>query len=254
MFGAFLTLLDDEGRILFFAGGAMRRRMNAETDRVLIRTPEDIVRSVVERDSAADYRAVDITGSARSRHYDVAFREVPFLTLMLASAFPRATSWSILEVGPQGTLRQANGVPNGGNTERFLDDRTWRIDMAAGPVDKSGQGSLRARIAPEAFEYAEAYPSAWSLAVVSAFLFGGMTDVPKATPFGESAQVNLVIDQETALRVQKKENMERRRLERRMASSNVAASYGHVKTQLCEALRPSDTAAVIDGAAAADSK
>lgn len=243
MYGAFLTLLDEEGRILYFAGGALRRRATQDTDEVTILTPEDIMKGVAGG-YQPDYRQITLEGEMR-REYKVVFRDIPFLSAYLGQSIPTASSWAILKIGPSPDKRWNGAVPNGENSEVHLDNRTWNEAAGLGKVGGSGGNDISARLAPEASTIAESLQSAWSLAITGSFLFGGMSqNIPEVEPIKYSHVLNNIIDHETALRRQKKKEMDQR------AAMRIASRKGEDPGAGMRALANAVNPAVLDEMAA----
>jgi hypothetical protein len=263
MYGAFLTALDEEGRILFFAGGALRRKVTKTTDEVVLMTPEDIYRGTMGIGSEGafqpEYKVITLEGPDKHRDYPLEFRDCPFLSAYLgrqlvdpvtpqeaeAGRLPRqlATSWGILRVGPARDKMMDGFKPNGTNAELFLEPRTWKESAVAGSVPGSGSNNLTARLSPYALSFAENYPSAWSLAVSSAYLFGGMTIIPTATPIQASTVVSNLIDHETQTRLRKKAAMEVARAAR-IAAERAGSEVGGHMNLLRSAIDPATMAAM----------
>jgi hypothetical protein len=137
----------------------------------------------------------------------------------------------------------AGYCPNGTNAELFLEPRTWKESDAAGSVPGSGSNDLIARLAPTALSLAENFPSAWSLAVSSAYLFGGMKNIPTTTPIKASAVVSNLIDHEEQTRLRKKAAMEVARAARIAAERAGSEVGGHMHT-LRSAIDPTTMAAM----------
>lgn len=247
MYGAFLTLLDEEGRILFFAGGALRRRVSKTVDEVVMMTPSDVYRGTmgINADSAfqPEYQTLRLEGPEKHKDYSLEFRDCPFLSAYLGRQIPEASSWGILKVGPDRSKMMNGAIPNGENKELFLEPRTWKESAVAGEVPGSGSNSLVDRLAPTALSLAENIPSAWSLAVSSAYLFGGMTQIPTITPIKASVVVDNLIDHEEKTRVEKAAAMELARAAR-FAAERAHNGVGSHMNLLRSAIDPVTMAAM----------
>ena len=219
MYGAFLTLLDSQGRILFFVAGALRCRTSEDEDTVFYLDTIDILQGAMGagkedgRPFQPEVRTVVLKGDARRGGHEVKFREIPALTRYLAASIPEAARWGLLSVGVSPTKRMQGGVPNGENSEVYLHSRSWKVDDKMGPVPGSSTRSLADRLAPRAIEFAQARPSAWLLAMTGAALFGGMTVLPRAA-VPASVALSGLIRSETELRAEKVRQLREARLRR----------------------------------------
>lgn len=211
MHGAFLTLLDKDGKILLFVAGALRRQVSKTVDEVSSFCEADILRGVTGG-YQPEVTTIELSGENKWRDHPAIFREIPYLSLFLGGMIPEAVSWGILQVGPHATLKYKNGVPNGTNSEIHLDPRHWKQKEGA---DTFGGGQdLTARLAPEAVDYAKVVQSAWPLAVTATYLFGGMqTNMPDVDVCRKSKALNDIIDSEVSIRRQRKRERALARME-----------------------------------------
>lgn len=216
MESSFLTLLDSEGRILFFVAGALRRFEAKNHDQVVMLLPShltDGIASVKGKVYQPEYQVIDIKGRDVHRQYTLELRESPLLTTFLGNRIPEARSWGILEIGPNKQLRFIGHRPNGTNSEQFLNPRSW-MQAEGPPVPGSGTNDLQSRMAPNAWHYAQSIPSAWTLAITASYLYGGMTTVPNATPIQDSAEIGNLIEKEMADRRERKLRQETQKAHR----------------------------------------
>jgi hypothetical protein len=269
MYGAMLTLLDAQGRILLFVAGALRCRTSDTTDTVLSVSTTALlggIRGIAVVDGkpviGAPYEpavtATHLTGDARRGGWRLdnlsedwssltpielekaaaggrrgVLREVPALTKILFDRIPEARRWGIMTVGVSPTKRMINGIPNGENSEVYLNDMSWKD---GDPIPGSSTSSLLERLAPEALQHANSMPNAWLLAVTGASLFGGMKEFP---PLGSvktvaSPTLNAVIKSETSTRAFRQRDMENNR----RRGDDPADSFGNLASAM-EAVSPS---------------
>jgi hypothetical protein len=269
MYGAMLTLLDAQGRILLFVAGALRCRTSDTTDTVLSVSTTALlggIRGIAVVDGkpviGAPYEpavtATHLTGDARRGGWKLdnlsedwssltpielekaaaggrrgVLREVPALTKILFDRIPEARRWGIMTVGVSPTKRMINGIPNGENSEVYLNDMSWKD---GDPIPGSSTSSLLERLAPEALQHANSMPNAWLLAVTGASLFGGMKEFP---PLGSvktvaSPTLNAVIKSETSTRAFRQRDMENNR----RRGDDPADSFGNLASAM-EAVSPS---------------
>jgi hypothetical protein len=223
MYGAALTILDDQGRILFFPAAALRRREAPEHDVVLSMSVEQLFQGITGFNTSPrtsyqpEYEVIRIEGQDRHRDYPLVFREFPFISAYLGKEIPEAAAWGIMRFGPSAHKMFIGHKPNGTNSELFLDHESWKDSLEAGAVAGSGSNDLVARLHPRAIELASLIPSAWTLAVTSAYLFGGMSKIPVATPIKSSPLVTAMISHEAKARETKKAAMAAARIERMAA-------------------------------------
>ena len=165
MCGVFLTILDEEGKILMFAGGAQRRREevtdeNGKTtisEQLIVMTPQDLFRGF-QTQTRPEYRTLtaeqlgaDTSQKGRRSQWTIDLYECPYLSLAVGHYIPQAACWGVLHVGPddgQAWVRK-NGVlvPNGQNKEKFLSDRNWMVDDDAGAPNFQGGNDMFPRLA-----------------------------------------------------------------------------------------------------------
>jgi hypothetical protein len=269
MYGAMLTLLDAQGRILLFVAGALRCRTSDTTDTVLSVSTTALlggIRGLAVVDGkpviGAPYEpvvtATHLTGDDRRGGWKLdnlgedwssltpselakasaggrrgVLREVPALTKILFERIPEAHRWGIMTVGVSPTKRMINGIPNGENSEVYLNDQSWKD---GNPIPGSSTASLVERLAPEAIHHANSMPNAWLLAVTGASLFGGMKEFPPLGSVKTSASptLNAVIKSETTTRAFRQRDMEDSRRHRDEPSD----SFGNLASAM-EAVNPS---------------
>lgn len=249
MYGAFLTLLDKENRILFFAAGALRRKVSKTTDEVVILTLNDLACGITGSGNSSaeayqpEFNIIELTGAEKHRDFPLEIQECPLLSMVLGLQIPEAASWGILRVGPARDKMMNGFAPNGTNAELFLEPSSWKEAAESGAVPGSGSNDLIARLAPRALEIAEQLPSAWTLAVSAAYLFGGMSVIPKATPIRSSVVVRDMIEAENSTRRAKKAEIEAARAARRAAERGVTQVEQHMNV-LRQAVSPDTIAAM----------
>jgi hypothetical protein len=199
MMGVFLTLLDANGKILMFLAGAFRsQRIGAgqECDEVLSIGTEDILRAVsgirpdgsrgepyrptarvhlLENGEKSPWRLDTMDYDAGGGPRRGILREIPSLTSAVIAAVPEARRWGLFNVFPSPTKPFVRGLPNGMNSEFFLNPVTWRETEQ---LPNDGMSSFADRLAPNAIHYANTLASAWHLATAAASLYGGMTGFP----------------------------------------------------------------------------
>lgn len=270
MYGVMLTLLDAQGRLLLFVAGALRCRTSDTTDTVLSVSTTALlggIRGIRVVDGkpvmGAPYEppvtATHLTGDARRGGWKLdnlsedwssltpselekasaggrrgVLREVPALTKILFERIPEARRWGVMTVGVSPTKRMINGIPNGENSEVYLNDHSWKD---SDPIPGSSTASLVERLAPEAIHHANSIPNAWLLAVTATSLFGGMKEFP---PLGSvktsaSATLNAVIKSETSTRAFRQRDMEDNRRHHRRDDAD---QFGNL-TAAMEAVSPS---------------
>jgi len=244
MQGMFLTLLDEEGRILYFVAGALRRCGDEECDELTTMYPKDILAGMIGA-YQPEYNVEQIRGEDRRGERRVIFEEVPFLSLNLGCRIPEAVSYGLLQVNPNPNRRwSAAGIPNGVNSEIHLSHRTWNEEVQMGHLAAAGGNDIASRLAPRALEIASTVQSAWSLAMTGSFLFGGMTEnLPSVEPIRPSTVLNKMIDHETMVRRQKKEEAASRRALRvqaeRLANNPDQRRHDEGLRALATAINPS---------------
>lgn len=211
MQGAYLTLLDDEKRILLFVMGALRVRTSDTTDTVFHLSTADVFRGMLGVGASAPFQPevqkIPLEGEERRRAWVLKLTEIPAFTNMLGIRIPEAAHWGVLTTGVDPTLRQQGVLPNGVNSEFQLMSSSWK---AGDRIPGSSVKDMSVRLAPRAAEYAATIPSAWLLALTGAALFGGMK-VPTAVKVPSSVALSGLVKAEMELRARKKAAAEARR-------------------------------------------
>lgn len=211
MYGAFLTVLDANNRILLFAEGALRVKTGEDTDTVFLMEHSSLLEGVlgIGGDAAfqPDVRRIALSGADRRRGWEFRAREIPALTKLWGQRVPGATRWGILTVGVDPTKRMLGPVPNGTNEEHLLLPTSWKTGDR---IPGSSVKDLAGRLAPEAAALAGAMPTAWTLAMTGAALFGGMR-VPTGVRVKSDPSLSQLIRDEMDLRARKRAHAEQRR-------------------------------------------
>lgn len=246
MNGAFLTLLNEHGKILFFVAGALRWRASKSRDELVHLMPLALFKGLIGFQAESgpyqpEYEVQAVEGQDRFREAPIRFNEIPALSRYLAMNIPHAVKWGILRVGPEPGNKFVAGRPNGTNAEFYLCDRSWRKDEAHGVPPGIGSFDMGSRLAPDALELAQSFPSAWSLAMVSAHLFGGMSKIPTVTPIQPSAIITDLVDMEVDTRRKRKVDMELARAHR-AAQQRADREIEHNLNPLREAMKDSQSA------------
>ena len=229
MHGCLLTLLDSQGRILMFVGGALRCRTSDTADTVYTLSPARLLQGWLGADTngvgyQSDVREISLTGDERRGEWECKLRDIPRLSYMLGGLIPEATSWGVMNVWPSPGKKTIDGALNCINGEQYLCPHSWKPLSKAGPVAGSGGNSLVDRLAPQALEYAEAFPSAWLLAITATSLFGGMGASPiPPVNVAKSAALTGLVAAEMSLRAQKAAERELRRFQQQAQSRSVPA-------------------------------
>lgn len=224
MSGFFIVLLDDEDRILYFAGGAQRYRDAGRNQQVISMTPTDLARGIASR-VHPKYR-VNPAGMTERGQRTVRIYDNGWLSGFLQHHLPTARRWGVLMVGPDGGEGIRHGKPNCVASEAYLMN-TWMIDRDGDPPRGSMCNDLSTRMAPEALGFARRYASAWTLAMASAQFFGGYgynlpkdeTGRPVFTPIAHSEAVTRMMREEDHWRVIKYEEWLRSKEEEKAAKS-----------------------------------
>jgi hypothetical protein len=185
MHGFALCVYDQDGKILFFAGAAFRRKDSETRDVVISMTPDEVLAGI-KAGKPPEPSVIVLEGDARNRDHAVTFTDVPWFSAFLAHKCPTASGWGILRVGPASDKKFLGHLPNGTNAEAYLDPRSWKDMADAGSVPGSGSNDLTARLAPEALDLAESLISAWDVAVVMSRFFGGISKCPRVGMNGAS--------------------------------------------------------------------
>ncbi len=219
MQSALLTLLDDQGRILFFVAGALRCKTGEEEDTVYQLSTVDLLRGITGTGSpdgrayCPEVSTLALAGEERRGGWECVFRDIPFLANYLGRNIPEATSWGILSAGVDPQKRMIGHLPNGTNSEVWLNEHTWKVNDRKGPVPGSSSKSFTGRLAPGAVDYAKSFPSAWLLAVTATTLFGGMSEFPSAdvVRIPSSPTLSSLCRAEVAIRAEKAQRLQERR-------------------------------------------
>lgn len=231
MHGAFLTVLDPMGRILYVAGAAIRMKVDNDNDEIIIMTPEDIMTGL-SGGYQPEYRSIILNGAERRGQHKVVFRDIPFISAYLGNALPQASSWGIMNVNPVANHAWSGPAPFCQNTEHHLDHRTWHIAKEMGPVNGQGGNDLSLRLAPEAKDIAEKLQSAIGGLVTGAYLFGGMpNNIPEVEPIKASAVIGTAIKRELSVREAKLQAQRERRASDRTAKFDEVRSRRTPRTQ-----------------------
>jgi len=117
----------------------------------------------------------------------VYFREVPYVTRVLANTYPEAVAWGSLVVSPADGRTWANGKYLGANREYYIRPGNLAVDDQKGQIAGSGGKSLSGRLyggsanigataeSPAcAFTKALEISTAWRMAISAVEMFGGM--------------------------------------------------------------------------------
>jgi len=203
MCGFALAAYDGVGKILYFGGAAFRRKEAENTDAVILITPEMILAGM-QAGKQPEPELITLTGDAARGDYTVNMTEIPWLSARLGHLMPTAAGWGILRVAPGSDKHFIGHLPNGTNSEIYVDPRSWQDMRDAGAVPGSGSNDLLARLAPEAEAYAETLVSAWDVTIVMCHMFGGFSKLPKFGKLGSCNILKQQNDSETKQRNAKK--------------------------------------------------